>query len=134
ERDGFMLAVKEGDGKLGGIPVRVEIEDDNLKPGLGKQTAERLLQDGVRLFTGINFSNVLVAVAPSVVKEGGFYVSLNAGPSTFAGKGCNPNYFGVAFQNDTYAETAALAANQMGVKKMVIMAPNYQSGRDRKST
>src|SRR5690606_19989403 len=68
--------------------------------------------------------------APSVVKEGGFYVSLNAGPSTFAGKGCDPNYFGVAFQNDTYAETAALAANQMGVKKMVIMAPNYQSGRD----
>lgn len=130
ERDGFMLAVKEGEGKLGGVPVQVEIEDDNLKPGLGKQTAERLLQDGVRLFTGINFSNVLVAVAPSVVKEGGFYVSLNAGPSTFAGKGCDPNYFGVAFQNDTYAETAALAANQMGVKKMVIMAPNYQSGRD----
>ncbi len=130
ERDGFMLAVKEGEGKLGGVPVKVEIEDDNLKPGLGKQTAERLLQDGVRLFTGINFSNVLVAVAPSVVKEGGFYVSLNAGPSTFAGKGCDPNYFGVAFQNDTYAETAALAANQMGVKKMVIMAPNYQSGRD----
>src|SRR5690606_12205979 len=130
ERDGFMLAVKQEQGKLGSVPVEVIVEDDGLKPASGKQTAERMLQDGVKLFTGINFSNVLVAVAPSVVRSGAFYVSLNAGPSTFAGKGCDKNYFAAAFQNDTYSETAAIAANNMGIKKMVIMAPNYQSGRD----
>ncbi|WP_430517453.1 ABC transporter substrate-binding protein, partial [Escherichia coli] len=32
ERDAFMLAVKEGGGKLGGVPVNVRVEDDALKP------------------------------------------------------------------------------------------------------
>jgi len=130
ERDGFELAVKQEGGKLGGVPVRLLIEDDGLKPATGKQSAEKMLQSGVRLFTGINFSNVLVAVAPSVLKEGGFYVSLNAGPSNFAGKACHPNYFSVAMQNGSYGDSAALAAQQMGVQKMVIMAPAYQAGRD----
>jgi len=130
ERDGFMLAVKQEQGKLGGVPVDVVVEDDGLKPASGKQTAERMLQDGIKLFTGINFSNVLVAVAPTVVRNNAFYVSLNAGPSTFAGEGCDKNYFAAAFQNDSYSDTAAIAANNMGIKKMVIMAPNYQSGRD----
>ena len=130
ERDGFMLAVKQEGGKLGGVPVDVIVEDDGLKPGSGKQTAERMLQNGVKVFTGINFSNVLVAVAPAVFRDEAFYVSLNAGPSNFAGKGCDKNYFSVAFQNDSYSDTAAIAANNMGIKKMAIMAPNYQAGRD----
>ena len=130
ERDGFLLAVKQEGGKLGGVPVNVIVEDDGLKPGSGKQIAEKMVQDGVRLFTGINFSNVLVAVVPTVMKSGGFYVSVNAGPSNFAGKGCEKNYFSVAFQNDSYFDSAAIAANNMGIKKMVIMAPAYQAGRD----
>jgi branched-chain amino acid transport system substrate-binding protein len=130
ERDGFTLAVKQEAGKLGGVPVEMIIEDDGLKPGSGKQSAEKMLQEGVRVFTGINFSNVLVAVAPSVVKDGGFYISLNAGASNFAGKACNPNFFSVGMQNDSYSDTAAIAANELGVKKIVIMAPAYQAGRD----
>jgi len=130
ERDGFMLAVKQGGGKLGGVPVNVIVEDDALKPANGKQIADKMVQSGVRLFTGINFSNVLTAVAPTVLGAGGYYVSLNAGPSNFAGKNCNANYFSVAFQNDSYSDTAGLAANDMGYKRMVIMAPNYQAGRD----
>jgi branched-chain amino acid transport system substrate-binding protein len=130
ERDGFSLAIKQGGGKLGGVPVRMIIEDDGFKPATGKQSAEKMLQDGVRLFTGVNFSNVLMAVAPSVLKEGGFYISLNAAPSQYAGKGCNANYFSVAMQNDSYADATAMALNDAGVKKVVIMAPAYQAGRD----
>ncbi len=130
ERDGFMLAVREEGDKLGGVPVKVIIEDDALKPANGKQIADKMVQDGVRLFTGINFSNVLVAVAPTVLDAGGTYVSLNAGPSTYAGKNCNPGYFSVAFQNDSYSDTAGIAANELGYKRMVLLAPNYQAGRD----
>jgi len=130
ERDGFTLALKQQGGRLGGVPVRLLIEDDGLKPPTGKQSAEKMLQAGVRLFTGINFSNVLVAVVPSVVKEGGFYVSLNAGPSNFAGKTCQPNFFSVAMQSDANGEAPAMLANNMGIQKMVIMAPAYQAGRD----
>jgi len=130
ERDGFMLAVREEGGKLGGVPVQVQIEDDALKPANAKQTADKMVQDGIRLFTGINFSNVLVAVAPTVLQSGGTYVSLNAGPSTYAGKGCQPGYFSVAFQNDSYSDSAGIAANELGYKRMVLLAPNYQAGRD----
>ncbi|MBB1626279.1 ABC transporter substrate-binding protein [Achromobacter sp. UMC71] len=130
ERDAFMLAVKEGGGKLGGVPVNVRVEDDALKPANAKQIADKMVQGGVRLFTGVNFSNVLAAVAPTVLNAGGFYVSLNAGPSNYAGKACNPNYFSVSFQNDSYADTAGIAANELGAKRVAVMAPNYQAGRD----
>jgi len=121
ERDGFMLAVKEEGGKLGGVPVQVQIEDDGLKPANAKQTADKMVQDGLRLFTGINFSNVLVAVAPTVLEAGGTYVSLNAGPSTYAGKNCNAGYFAVAFQNDSYSDTAGIAANDLAPVKARIL-------------
>ena len=86
QRDAFMLAVKEGGGKLGGVPVDVVVEDDGLKPAAAKQIADRMVQDGIRLFTGVNFSNVMAAVGPTVLNAGGFYVSLNSGPSKYAGK------------------------------------------------
>lgn len=130
ERDGFLLAVRQGGGKLGGVPVNLRIEDDELKPARAKQAASRLLKDGVRLFTGVNFSNVMLAVAPTVLDAGAFMVSLNAGPSRFAGAGCHPNYFAVAFQNDSYSDTVALAANTLGFERVVIMAPDYEAGRD----
>ena len=130
ERDGFQLAIDQGGGKLGGVPVKLEIEDDAFKPGNGKQVADRMIQSGIKLFTGVNFSNVLAAVVPDVLEAGDFYVSLNPGPSTFAGERCSPNYFVASFQNDTLHEAAGLIANQLGYKKMVLLAPNYQAGRD----
>ena len=130
QRDAFMLAVKEGGGKLGGVPVDVVVEDDGLKPANAKQIADKMVQDGIRLFTGVNFSNVMAAVGPTVLNAGGFYVSLNSGPSNYAGKACNKNFFSVAFENDSYSDTTGDVANELGIKRMVVMAPNYQAGRD----
>ena len=130
ERDAFNLAIKQGDGKLGGVPVQLVVEDDGLKPATAKQSADRLLQSGIKLFTGVNFSNVLAAVVPSVVKGGGFYVSLNPGPSSFAGEKCDPNYFVASYQNDAFHTAGGVAANELGYKKVVLLAPNYQAGRD----
>ena len=131
QRDALKQAIAEDGGStLGGYPVELLIEDDAFKPATAKQSSDRMLSDGVRLFTGINWSNVLAAVAPGVLDAGGYYVSNNAGPSTYAGKMCHPHYFVVSFQNDTYAEAAGLAADQLGYKRMVIMAPNYQAGKD----
>ena len=52
-------------------------------------------------------------------------------PSNYAGKACSPNYFSVAFQNDSYADTAGMAANELGAKRVVIMAPNCRRGATR---
>ena len=71
-RDGFKLAVDQEKGTLGGIPVELIVEDDEAKPEKGKQLAERLVKkDGVRIMTGIVFSNVAMAVVPKVVREDG---------------------------------------------------------------
>ena len=128
-RDGFKLAM-EG-GKLGGVAVELLVEDDGLKPGQGKQIAERFLEDAqVKLFTGIVFSNVAGATVPEIVDRGAFYVSPNAGPSNLAGKGCNKNYFVVSWQNDSLHESAGQLATNLGYKTAFVLAPNYQAGKD----
>ncbi|QCI69346.1 ABC transporter substrate-binding protein [Phreatobacter stygius] len=130
-RDAFRLAVEQGQGRLGGVPVEVIVEDDGLKPAQAKTVVERMLKrNGVKLFSGIVFSNILAAVVPDVLDAGGFYVSPNAAPSTFAGRNCHKNFFAIAWQNDTLHETAGLAANELGYKRAAILAPNYQAGKD----
>ncbi|MGN6306947.1 MAG: ABC transporter substrate-binding protein [Mesorhizobium sp.] len=130
-RDAFQLAIDMEGGKLGGVPVDVKVEDDALKPGQGKQIAERMLtNDGVKLFTGIVFSNVAGATVPDIVDAGAFYVSPNAAPSNMAGKECNENYFVVSWQNDSLHESAGQLAQNLGYKTAFVLAPNYQAGKD----
>ncbi len=130
-RDAFKLAIDLEGGKLGGVPVELVVEDDALKPGQGKQIAEKMLKtDGVKIFTGIVFSNVAGATVPDIVDSGALYVSPNAAPSNFAGKECNANYFVVSWQNDSLHESAGQYATNLGYKKAFILAPNYQAGKD----
>jgi branched-chain amino acid transport system substrate-binding protein len=130
-RDGILLAIDMGGGKLGGIPVLAIVEDDGAKPGQGKQIADRFLKnEKVKLFTGIVFSNVLGAAVPDILDAGAIYVSANAGPSTFAGKNCHPNYFVITWQNDSLHESAGQLANELGYKSAYLVAANYQGGKD----
>jgi branched-chain amino acid transport system substrate-binding protein len=130
-RDGFKLAIDIEGGKLGGVPVQLLVEDDGLKPGQGKQIAEKMLKsEGVKLFTGIVFSNVAGAVVPDIVDAGALYVSPNAGPSNFAGKECHENYFVVSWLTDTMQGSAGQNATNLGYKRAFVVAPNYQAGKD----
>jgi branched-chain amino acid transport system substrate-binding protein len=130
-RDGFSLAVNQEGGKLGGVPVELLVEDDGRKPDKAKQIAERFIKrDGVKILTGIIFSNVAIAVVPKVVKGDVIYISPNAGPSLLAGKGCHPNYFNVAYQNDNIDEVVGQYVTEAGFKNVYLLAPNYPAGKD----
>ena len=130
-RDGFLLAIKEEGGKLGGTAVEVLVEDDGRKPETGRAIAERFLErDGVEIMTGIIFSNISPVVAPLTLRADRFYVTPNSAPSQFAGKKCHENYFAVAWQNDSLHESAGLNATSQGYKNAYILAPNYQAGKD----
>lgn len=130
-RDAFALALEQEGGKLGGVAVNMMVEDDALKPGQGKSIAEKMLKnDGVKLFSGIVFSNVLGATAPDILDAGALYVSPNAAPSNFAGRECHRNYFVCSWQNDSLHESAGQAAQNLGYKSAAILAPNYQAGQD----
>ncbi len=126
-RDGFMLAVKQS----GRDDIEVVIEDDQRKPDVAVQLADKMIQsEKVDVLTGIIWSNLAMAVVPGAVAQGKFYLSPNAGPSALAGKGCNKNYFNVAWQNDNLHEAAGAYANQAGFKNSFILAPNYPAGKD----
>ena len=129
--DGFKLGLQHTQNKLGGRPVMLVTGDDQAKPDTGRQLADRMIEsDHVDIVTGVNFSNVLLALAKPVLDSGAFYISVNAGPSQYAGKQCNPNFFIASFQNDTTNEAIGIAMQKQGLDNIYIMAPNYPAGRD----
>ena len=126
-RDGFMLAISQS----GRDDIEVVIEDDQRKPDIAVQLADKMIQsEKVDVLTGIIWSNLAMAVVPSVTAQGKFYLSPNAGPSPLAGKGCHENYFNVAWQNDNLHEAAGSYANTAGYENSFILAPNYPAGTD----
>mgnify|MGYP000613284241 CR=1 FL=1 len=126
-RDGFMLAVKQS----GRDDIEVVIEDDQRKPDIAVQLADKMIQsEKVDVLTGSIWSNLAMAVVPGAVRQGKFYLSPNAGPSALAGKGCHENYFNVSWQNDALPEAGGMYANQAGYKNTFLMAPNYPAGKD----
>lgn len=130
-RDGFLLAVKEMGGKLGGQETEVIVVDDELKPDVAVQKVKGLLdRDKVDFVAGVVFSNVMGAVVKPVTGNETFLISGNAGPSTIAGAGCSPFFFAASYQNDQNHEVLGQYAQQKGFKKVVLMAPNYQAGKD----
>jgi hypothetical protein len=83
-RDGFMLAIKQS----GRDDIEVVIEDDQRKPDVAVQLADKMIQsEEVDVMTGIIWSNLAMAVVPSATAQGKFYLSPNAGPSALAGQG-----------------------------------------------
>lgn len=126
-RDGFMLAIKQSSRD----DIEVVIEDDQRKPDVAVQLADKMIQsEKVDVMTGIIWSNLAMAVVPAATAQGKIYLSPNAGPSPLAGKGCHPNYFNVAWQNDSLHNGGGAYANTAGYKNAFIMAPNYPAGTD----
>ena len=96
-----------------------------------KQITTRMIkQDDVDVVTGIVWSNLAMAVVPSVTRAGKIYISPNAGPSALAGKGCHANYFNVAWQNDNLHEAMGQYVTDKGYKNAYLIAPNYPAGKD----
>jgi branched-chain amino acid transport system substrate-binding protein len=129
--DGFLLGVEHAGGKLGGLPTEVLKEDDQLKPDVGLQIAKKLLEkDRVDFVVGTLFSNVMMAIYKPIVESKTFLISHNAGPSPIAGAQCSPFFFSSSWQNDGAHEAMGKHVNDKGFKRVYIMAPNYQAGKD----
>ena len=129
--DAFMLGVEHLGGKLGGAAVQVIKEDDQLKADLGVQLAQKLIErDKVDIITGVTFSNVMMAIHKPITDANVLLVGSNAGPSPLTGKGCSKNFFSTSWNNDSLHESMGQHANDAGYKKVYLLAPNYQAGKD----
>lgn len=130
-RNGFELAVKDLGGKLGGREVEVIVQDDELKPDVAVNKAKALVdRDKVDFVVGPIFSNILQTIIKPVTDSGAFLISPNAGTSNFAGRECNPNFFVTSYQNDQIFEISGKYAQDSGLRRLYLMAPNYQAGKD----
>jgi branched-chain amino acid transport system substrate-binding protein len=117
--------------KVGGLDTEVIYGDDQVKPDVGKQVADEMLKKHqVNFVAGIIWSNVMLAVAPTVTQAGTFMISSNAGPSDLAGKGCHELYFSTSWQNDQTPEAMGKHMSDKGITDVYVMAPNYAAGKD----
>lgn len=129
--DGFMLALEQRGGKLGGSPIQVLKEDDQFKPDVGLQIVQKLIEkEKTPIITGVMGSNVMMAVHRPITEKQVFLIGSNSGPSAQAGAQCSPYQFFVSWQNDGHAEAAGKYVTDKGYKRMVLIAPNYQAGKD----
>jgi branched-chain amino acid transport system substrate-binding protein len=130
-RDGFLLAAEKLGNRLGGVETEILIIDDEQKPDLAVNKARELVErDRVDFVVGPIFSNILMAIVKPVTDAGKILISPNAGTSTLAGKGCNPNVFVTSYQNDQVFEVLGQYAQSKGYKRLFLLAPNYQAGKD----
>ena len=130
-REGFTLGVEELGGRLGGLPTEVSINDDQFKPDVAKQLAERLVKrDRVDIVTGTMYTNILLAVYDSVVDSKTILISQSAGPSPIAGKKCSPYFFTTAGVLEQVSAAVGQYLQDQGVKRVIAIASNYQAGLD----
>jgi branched-chain amino acid transport system substrate-binding protein len=129
--DGFQLGLKALGGKFAGREIETVVVDDELKPDLAITKVQGLLdRDKVDFVVGPIFSNVLQAIIKPVTDQKIFLISPNAGPSSFAGKACNPFFFVTSYENDRIHAASGTYAQEKGYKRVFLLAPNYQAGKD----
>mgnify|MGYP003694182549 CR=1 FL=1 len=118
-------------GKMAGRDVEVVVVDDELKPDGAVTKVEGLLErDKVDFVVGPIFSNILQAIHKPVTGIKTFLISPNAGPSSYAGKECSPFFYVTSYQNDQVHEILGKVAQDRGYKRVYVLVPNYQAGKD----
>lgn len=130
-RDGFALGVRHLGNRLGGRPVEAIVVDDELRPEVAVTKVRAAVErDKVDFVVGVAFSNILGAIARPVTESRTFLISSNAGPSNLAGRGCNPFLFVASYNNDQVHSVMGQAATDFGHRRVYVLVPNYQAGRD----
>lgn len=129
--DGFMLAIEMLGGKLGGQVVEVLKEDDQLKPEIAAQITQKFIEkEHVDALVGLGFANAMMASIRRIVESGTVAIATNAGPSPIAGAQCAPNVFVASWQSDGPPEAMGKFVQEKGYRRVYLMAPNYQAGKD----
>jgi len=130
-KNSFELGLDQHGRKLGGLPVEVVYADDQLKPEVGVQKTQELIEsDHADFVVGYIWSNVLLASLKPLVDSKTMTIDTNAGASQLAGELCSPYVFSTSWQNDQTPAAVGRYMNQKGVKTAFLLGPNYAAGKD----
>ncbi len=130
-RNSFELGLDHLNRKIGGLPVEVIYEDDEIKPEVGVQKTQKLIEsDHVDFIVGYIWSNVILAALKPLTDSKTMTVVTNAGASQLAGELCSPYVFSTSWQNDQTPAAVGRYMNDKGVKTAFLIGPNYAAGKD----
>ena len=120
-RDGFMLAIKQA-----GADIEVVVDDDQRKPDIAVQLADKLIQsDKVDVLTGIIWSNLAIAVVPAAVQQGQVLPLAQRGAVASRRQTLSQELLQRRLAERHLAEAAGSYANDAGYTNSFILAPNY---------
>jgi len=130
-QDGFLLGVEELKNTFGGLPAEISTNDDQFKPDVARQIAERVTKrDEVDVVTGAVFSNIVLAMNNTLADAKTMFVNSSGGASQLGGKSCSPFFISTAWQTDQVNAAVGQQVQAAGLKKVVIIISNYTAGQD----
>lgn len=125
-----MLIAEKG-GKLGGRDIQLIRLDDESKPELAPQNADRLVKrDQVDVIIGTVHSGVQMGIHKVVSESGTLCIVPNAGNGAVTRDLCAKNVFRTSFTNWQPAYGMGLAAAKKGYKKGVWVTWDYAAGQE----
>lgn len=125
------MVIAENGGKLGGREVEIVKLDDESKPELGPQNADRLVKrDQVDVLIGTVHSGVQMGIHKVVKESGTLTIIPNAGNGAVTRELCARNVYRTSFTNWQPAYGMGLAAGKRGVKKAIWVTWDYAAGAE----
>jgi branched-chain amino acid transport system substrate-binding protein len=125
------LFMAEKGGKLAGREVEIIKLDDESKPDLAPQNADRLVKrDAVHVLIGTVHSGVQMGIHKVVSDSGTLTIVPNAGNVAVTRELCVKNVFRTSFTNWQPAYGMGVAAAKKGYKKAVWVTWDYAAGAE----
>jgi branched-chain amino acid transport system substrate-binding protein len=130
--EGMKMALEEQGGAVSGRKVELVTEDDEGKPSAALNKIKKLiLSDHVDVVAGALSSNIAIAVAPFAAEKKTPFVIANAGADVLTREKCSPWVVRTSFSNtQIVAPLAPWLVKNKSYKKVFIITPDYQGGRD----
>ncbi|GAA6141153.1 ABC transporter substrate-binding protein [Hydrogenophaga sp. 5NK40-0174] len=129
--NGFMLALNEQGGKLGGREIEFYKVDDESNPAKGVENANKLVQrDKVDVVIGTVHSGVQMGIHKVARDSGVLNIIPNAGVHAATRALCAPNVYRTSFTNSQPTLALGKAMVERGHKKAVWITWNYAAGEE----
>ncbi len=125
------LHVAEKGERSAAAPIEFVKLDDELKPEIAQQNAERLVKrDNVDVLIGTVHSGVQMGIHKVVRESGTLTIVANAGNNEITRSLCAKNVFRTSFTNWQPAYSMGLALAKKGVKTAAFVTWDYTAGQE----
>jgi branched-chain amino acid transport system substrate-binding protein len=129
--NGFMMALNEQGGKLGGREIEFFKVDDESNPAKAIENANRLVQrDKVDVLVGTVHSGVQMGIHKVARESGVLSIIPNAGVHMATRAQCAPNVYRASFTNSQPTLALGKPMMERGHKKAVWITWNYAAGEE----